>query len=383
MQTRPIKRLRMVADKNIPFLEGVLEGVARVDYLPGAQIGPGHLRDADALIVRTRTRCDERLLAGSKVRCIASATIGFDHIDTAWCAANGIYWTNAPGCNAGSVQQYVASALACILERTHKPFRSLCLGIVGAGHTGARVQAMARQLGIRTLVHDPPRQRQEGPGEFVGLEDLLAEADVVSLHVPLNVTEPDKTLHMAGDGFCSRMKQGAWLINTSRGEVADTGALVKALRSGRLGGAIIDVWEKEPRISMELLQLADIATPHIAGYSADGKANGTARSVQALSRYFSLHLDTWRPTDIPQPTDPVVDIRQSFDGAEELFIYLAGLTYDIRADSARLKQDPDSFEKQREDYPLRREPGAYTLLGKELRQEQLQVVRALGFNSHL
>jgi len=371
--------MKIVADHKIPFLRGALEPVAEVVYLPGGAITAADVCDADALVVRTRTICNRGLLEGSRVKCIASATIGFDHIDTAYCEKNGIFWTNAPGCNATSVVQYMAAAMAHIIEKTGKKFTDLTLGIIGAGYVGSRVLHLFSSLGMDTLVNDPPRARREGAEGFVDLDLLLEKADIVTLHVPLNKEGLDATMHMAGERFYRKMKKGAWLINTSRGEVAETEALVHSLKAKHLGGAVIDVWEHEPEIPPELLDLADIATPHIAGYSADGKANGTAMSVQAVSRHLRLGLNDWTPATIPPPMHPTIKINCKGKTEEMIFAELAWHTYNILADSEKLKASPATFEKQREDYPVRREPRAYRLELVSPGPAHINTAKALGF----
>jgi erythronate-4-phosphate dehydrogenase len=371
--------IKIVADQHIPFLRGALEGVAEVHYLPGRQISNQHLKDADALIIRTRTRCDEQLLHGTPVRFIASATIGHDHIDADYCKQQNITWTNAPGCNAGSVCQYLASALAYIIQNDQKSFEELSLGIVGAGHTGSKVACLARKLGIRTLINDPPRERQEGSSGFVTLSTLLQEANIISMHVPLQLSGPDKTFHMADEAFFKKVKKNTWFINTSRGETTDTNALINALKQNHLQGAIIDVWENEPEISPDLLWLANIATPHIAGYSTDGKANGTSMSVQALSRFFGLAKDNWTPQNLPLPPNDALIRYHTGTTREECFCKLAMHTYNIESDSIALKAARQHFEGLREQYPIRREPQAYSMAGEHIKVNCREVAMHLGF----
>lgn len=377
-----MRMIRIVADHKIPFLQGALEPFAHVEYLPGREISNPHLKDADALLVRTRTRCDEKLLKGSSVKFIATATIGHDHIDADYCQQHGIRWINAPGCNAGSVQQYVASAIAYIIGFKKADFSELTLGIIGAGHIGSKVQSLAETLGIKCLLNDPPRQRMESKGEFTALDELLIKSDIVSLHVPLNLQGTDKTLHMADAGFFSKMKKEAWFINTARGEVHHTSSLLEALESRQLEGAILDVWEKEPFIDPQLLKAAAIATPHIAGYSLDGKANGTVRCVQAISRFFNLGIDNWRPESIPLPANPVLSFDCRNISPEELFSRLTLSTYDPREDSYRLKQSPLDFEVLREDYPVRREARAFRVFLENKSAECHRLVQQLGFQSY-
>lgn len=348
--------LKIVADDKIPFLQGALEHVAQVVYLPGNKISRDHLNDADALIVRTRTKCDETLLKGTPVKMIASATIGFDHIDTNYCEASGIRWVNAPGCNSGSVNQYISSALAEIICAGKKSFGDIVLGIIGVGNVGSKVASLAKTLGMKTLLNDPPRERNEGTCAFADLETLVSQSDIISLHVPLSNAGIDKTFHFADDNFFSGMKPAAWFINTSRGEVVQTRALINALESSHLSGAVIDVWEDEPKINHKLLKLAHIATPHIAGYSADGKANGTAMAVQAISGFFGLGMDAWRPQNIPQALKYRMELNCRAKSKVDIFYELSNFAYNIRIDSENLKSSPETFEKQRENYPIRREP---------------------------
>ncbi len=371
--------LKIVADQKIPFLKGALEPYARVVYLPPADITANRIKDADALIIRTRTRCDKRLLEGSSVRFIASATIGYDHIDTRWCEENNIRWTNAPGCNASSVVQYISAALSVISPRLAQPLHETTLGVIGVGNVGRRVERLADLLGMRILLHDPPREAREGNMGFASMEKLLAESDIVSLHVPLEQSADNNTRHMADTGFFSQMKKGAWFINTSRGEVTQSSALLETLENRKLEGAVLDVWEEEPHIGRELLKAAAIATPHIAGYSADGKANGTAMSVQAISKFFGLGLGEWYPENIPTTSHANINFSCSKKKRQDVFRELSLMTYDILSDSEKLKAKPESFERFREAYPIRREPAGYHIHAYDCSAQLNKFMLELGF----
>jgi erythronate-4-phosphate dehydrogenase len=371
--------LKIVADHKIPFLKGALEGVAHMEYRPAAEISNEHLRDANALIIRTRTRCNEKLLRETSVRFIATATIGHDHIDKDYCNVHNIRWTNAPGCNASSVGQYISSALAYISGWHEKPLHDLTLGIIGAGNTGSMVELLASTLGMEILLNDPPRQKKEGSKDFTDLHTLLEKSDIVTLHIPLEQIPENNTFHLAGKDFFKLMKKGAWFINTSRGEVADTTAILEAIRNKHIGGTVLDVWENEPDINSELLELSDIATPHIAGYSADGKANGTAMSVQAISNFFGLGLGDWYPENIPLPDNFNASFTCRNKKRQDIFRELSLLSYNIMQDSDTLKKSPKTFERQRENYPLRREPGAYDLKTFLCDTEKKKFIRELGF----
>jgi len=347
--------VKIVADSKIPYLKGVLEPYAEVEYYPGKEITSALIKHADALIVRTRTICNRQLLKGSTVKFIATATIGFDHIDTNYCRKKNIHWASAPGCNSGSVMQYVASALVFLSEKYNFSFEDKTIGIVGVGSVGSKVARMASTLGMNVLLNDPPRQRKEGKTNFVTLNEIQKNADIISFHVPLSFTGIDKTYHFFNDEFLDSIKPETILLNTSRGEIFSETVLKNGLTTKKIKSAILDVWQKEPNIDTELLKLVDIGTPHIAGYSVDGKANGTAMSVQAISRFFKLGLDKWIPSGIPSAKQPDFKIYCEKLTSEEILKKAIKYTYQIAEDSRRLKNSPETFEQQREEYPVRRE----------------------------
>lgn len=371
--------MKIVADNRIPYLKGVLEPYAQVICLPGEEIGSVDVRDADALIIRTRTRCNAELLEGSRVRFIASATIGFDHIDAQYCEKRQIAWTNAAGCNAASVTQWVASALVTLAQRFGFRLEGKTLGIVGVGQVGSRVDRLAQCLGMRVLRNDPPRMRAEGSAAFVSFKHVLREADFLSLHVPLTLDGPDRTFHLADLPVLSELKSGAFLLNSSRGEVVDSDALKQALGSGRLGGTVLDVWENEPEIDVALLDLVVLGTPHIAGYSLDGKAGGTAMSVQAVSRFFGFGLDDWYPRSLPSPNPSVLKIDCQSKTREEVLIEAIRAAYDIERDDQKLRTSVDSFEEQRGNYPMRREVLAYQVRTTHASEAVKNSLKDLGF----
>jgi erythronate-4-phosphate dehydrogenase len=353
--------IRIVADEHIPFLKGSLEPYAEVIYLPGHHITRSVLSDADGLITRTRTRCDAGLLQGTPVRFIASATSGFEHIDTAFCSAHHIAWYHAAGCNSSSVTQYVASALATLSARNHAPLQGLTIGIIGAGHIGTKVASLSEVLGLRVLLNDPPRSRKEGPSPFVSLSRVLDESDIITLHVPLTMTGQDRTFHLINNKACHAMKKTLWLLNTSRGQVIDNEALKEALKAGILQDVVLDVWDNEPDIDQKLMHMAGLATPHIAGYSVDGKANATAMCLEAVSRFFGLTVAPLSPDILPPPEKPVITI--DCDGKEPYEILQEAIlsSYDIEEDDRHLRHSPSTFEAQRDHYPVRREFHAFTV----------------------
>lgn len=333
--------MKVVVDAKIPYIREALAQVAdEVVCLPGAAIGREDVRDADALIVRTRTRCDRSLLEGSRVQFIATATIGFDHIDTDYLHAAGIAWTSCPGCNAGSVAQYVRAALILLERERGLSLSHSTLGVVGVGHVGTQVCEVGRALGMEVLCCDPPRA-DRGESGFLSLEELAARCDVLTFHTPLTREGYHPTFHLADSRFFSSLTRVPVIINTARGAVVDNAALLAALRNGQVREAVIDVWEGEPHIDRDLLERVYLGTPHIAGYSADGKANASRMVMEALCRHFHLAERDFgiAPPPLSAPVDPTDPLA----------------LYDPRKDSEALKRKPDTFEHLRDHYPLRRE----------------------------
>ena len=336
--------MKIIIDNKIPYIKGVVERIANeVVYLPGDGFTREAVKDADALIIRTRTCCNRALLEGSQVKFIATATIGYDHVDTEYCREAGITWTNCPGCNAGSVEQYVHSVLLLLKREKGLDLKNATIGVVGVGHVGSRVARMAGQLGMKVLLNDPPRA-DKGELGFVDLKTISRECDVVTFHVPLNYKGVYRTFHLADENFFLSLERTPYVINSSRGEVVDTASLLLALAEGRVKDAVIDTWENEPYISTELLEKAYLATPHIAGYSADGKANATRMSLEALCRFFGIEDDF--TISLPELSG-----LQLSDNPEEVYLQL----YDPTRDSKWLKASPEKFEWFRGNYPIRRE----------------------------
>jgi len=377
-----MKRKKIVADNKIPFLKGGLEPFADVEYLSPEEITASAVKDADALLVRTRTKCDANLLEGSHVKFIATATIGFDHINTDYCDSHNIKWISAPGCNSLSVMQYVASALLSLAEMKNLILHDLSMGIIGAGNVGTKVERVARAFSMKVLLNDPPRARLEGSENFVELDELISCCDIITFHVPLNKEGRDKTFHMADETFFEKFDSSKIIINTSRGEVVKTKALKNSIRNGTIKACVLDVWENEPEIDRELLSMIDIATPHIAGYSADGKANGTAVCVRAIGKFFGLGIDPkWYPAEIPQPPGSnTVEIDCWGKSDQQIFSEAVLHTYKIFEDDKTLRSSAETFEKQRGNYPLRREFPFYNIILKNCRKEIVNPLVELGFN---
>ena len=329
--------MKIIVDDKIPYIREALDRLeADVEYIPGADIKPEDVVDADALIVRTRTRCNRNLLEGSKVEFVATATIGIDHLDTEWLDHAGIHWVNCPGCNASSVGQYVETSLMRIGITS-----GASVGIVGCGHVGNEVKKVCERLGLETVINDP---YIDDPN-YVSLEEVVKRSDVITFHVPLTYKGDWPTYKMADRGFFSllalRNRPLECIINTCRGGVIDEQALLEAMDAGVVKRAVIDTWENEPDINRRLLERADIATPHIAGYSADGKVKADNMVIDALCRHFSMQS----PGVIVPPSLPSSYIYKG--SALDL--------YDPLVDSQKLKSHPEAFEELRGNYPLRRE----------------------------
>lgn len=337
--------MKIVIDRHIPFIEGVFDNICEVEYLHSSDINRDTVRAADCLIVRTRTRCDASLLLGSNVKLIASATAGYEHVDLDFCHRNGIGTFVARGCNASSVAQYVGSALAVWLAANRQIARDVTLGVVGYGYVGKEVEHIAKAMGLRVLLNDPPLEQQGYSQDFKSLRELAEECNVITFHTPLTESGSFATFHLVDSVFFEQCRLKPLIINAARGGVIDEQALMAAYRAGRIDGFVIDCWENEPNISAETLRNALIATPHIAGYSVNGKYNATRMCVEAVSDFFGvphpkLHLDI--PANICEARAEAL--------AQELL-----KNYDIRKDSAALKACPDRFEYRRNNYPKRYE----------------------------
>ncbi len=340
--------MKIVIDQAIPFIKGVFEDYADVLYRDGASISPADIQDADALVIRTRTVCNASLLEGSSVKIISTAAIGTDHIDLEYCRSKGIHVQNAAGCNSGAVCNYVMSGIYGVASRKRLNLAGATVGIIGAGNVGMRVARASRLLGLNVLLNDPPRAEAEGPALFCELDYLLRNSDIVTLHVPLN----QQTRGMADASFFSKMKLGSFFINASRGEVVDEQALVAA--SEKFGAIIIDTWCGEPNVNLSLLEVADIATPHIAGYSYQGKLNGTSMAVRAVARYLGIsELYEFFPDPGGQPRDAVkLDLRGKPQGRIASIIQY---NYPIFTDDFMFRLNPSAFESLRGNYRYRRE----------------------------
>ena len=337
---------KIVIDDKIPYIKETISKLTnRAVYIPGNMIGNDDIRDADALIIRTRTHCDAQLLKGSNVKFVATATIGYDHIDTNFMEQAGIKWINCPGCNASSVAQYIDAVLTLIKTEKHIDIQKQTIGIVGCGHVGKKVVEVARRKGMNILICDPPRSDAEGEKGFVSMEQIAKEADIITFHVPLTKEGRYPTYHLANETLFDSLSKRPIIINSSRGAVVDNEALLYAINYNKVKDAVIDTWENEPNINKELLKRVWIGTPHIAGYSADGKTNADNMVISALCEFFSLPM---QPAICP-PEIPNADLCPKNEDERTLFFY------NPIPESNKLKLEPEKFEWFRNNYPLRRE----------------------------
>ncbi|MDD5706260.1 MAG: 4-phosphoerythronate dehydrogenase [Kiritimatiellae bacterium] len=383
--SRPLK---IVCDANMPFVREAFGTLGEVLALDGREIRRAHLRGADLLITRSTTRVDRELLADSRLRFYGSGVIGTDHIDAAWLKQAGIPWCGAPGCNAESVAQYVTAALLCLGGRHGCQLAGRTLGVVGAGHVGRRVCAKGRALGMRVIVCDPPRQRDPADTEarsFVTFERLLAEADVVTMHVPLTRCGTDPTWRMLDASRLALMRPGSMLINAARGPVLDGAAWLAALERGVPARTVLDTWDPEPAYPTELLARVDLGTPHIAGHSYEGKVNGTMQVYRAACATLGVPA-TYAPNMPPAPV-PSLEVDAAGMRTEDLLRMLVNSTYDIVADDTVMRAGAvgdaaaraKAFDRQRREYPMRREFAATSVTLKHATETQRRMVEEIGF----
>jgi erythronate-4-phosphate dehydrogenase len=384
------ERLSILVDENVAYALEAFGRLGTVRVLPGRRITAADVKDVDVLIVRSVTRVNETLLAGSPVKFVGTATIGCDHVDVEYLRGRGIAFASAPGSNATSVAEYVAAALLLSAHARQRRLEGSTIAIIGVGNVGARVVEKARALGMRCVLNDPPRQRTSHDPVFVAREDALSQAEYVTLHVPLDRTGPDATVGMAGRAFFDAMQSDAVLLNTSRGDVADEEALAAALDSGRVSHAVLDVWQREPDIDPQMVGRAFLATPHIAGYSFDGKVLATAMLFQALCRWLDVAADLDLSGLLPEPEIPRVDLTNRAGDDEELVRTAVSSVYDIKEDDRALRgavADADrsaigaEFDLLRKTYRRRREFCHTTVVLPAARDALFRKLTSLGFRA--
>lgn len=374
----------IVADENIPLLDAFFSGFGEIRRYPGRAIDAACVKDADVLLVRSVTRVTAQMLEGSQVRFVGTCTIGTDHLDLDYLAHAGIHWSSAPGCNARGVVDYVLGSLLTLAELDGVALQDRVYGVVGAGQVGERLVRVLRGLGWKVLVCDPPRQARE-EGEFVSLQAILEQCDAISLHTPLLRDGPDPTWHLLGGEQLARLRPGTWLINASRGSVVDNQALRELLLDREDVQAVLDVWEGEPQVDLALADLCTLATPHIAGYSLDGRQRGTAQVYQAFCRWRGEPELVRLATLLPPPSLAQIDLDARTAPAWALAA-LCRAVYDPRRDDAdfrrSLSADPArqraAFDLLRKHYPERREIEGLAVRVRGEAPQLEQVVAALG-----
>lgn len=379
--------MKIVCATSVALGQEAFATMGDVAMVPEREITPAIVRDADALITRSKVRINAQLLEGSRVSFVATATAGTDHIDADYVAARALACVSAPGCNANSVGEYVVAALLTLAQRHAFRLEGRTLGVVGVGHVGARVTALARALGMNVLLNDPPRAAAEGLPELRPLDDVLAAADVLSLHVPLTLAGGHATHRLVNDRFLSRLKPGCLFINASRGEVVDEDCLLQALDRGWVSRAVLDVFEGEPRLRRDVAARADLISPHIAGYSFEGRVRGTEMCYRAACRFFGRE-PAWDPAFIYSASRG--RLRASCRGRdpEEVLLSLVKAAYDIEADDRALRAGLDAddaqrgrhFQRVRSAYPERHEFPGYAVALEDADPGLRSRVRGLGFH---
>lgn len=348
--------MKILVDENMPYARELFTRLGDVTAVPGRPIPVSELADADALMVRSVTKVNAELLEGKGIKFVGTATAGTDHVDEAYLESAGIAFSAAPGCNAIAVVEYVFSSLLMLAERDGFALKDRTVGIIGVGNVGSRLQARLEAFGVRTLLCDPPRAQRGDEGDFQPLETLVREADVLTFHTPLFKDGPYKTLHLADERLISSLKPGAILINACRGEVVDNAALLDCLVSGQNLGVVLDVWEPEPQLNIDLLDLVDIGTPHIAGYTLEGKARGTTQVFEAFSKFIGQQQQIALDTLLPAPDFGRITLHGPL--CQAVLKRLVHLVYDVRRDDAPLRKVagiPGEFDKLRKNYQERRE----------------------------
>ncbi len=354
--------MKIIADCNIPLVKECFSTIGEIEVVSGREITAEIVKDADVLVVRSVTKVDSGLLEGSCVKFVGTATIGFEHIDVDCLRSSGIGFDSAPGSNANSVAEYVVTGLLEVSDRYEISLDGKSIGVVGVGNVGGKVAEKCRALGMEVVLNDPPLQRQTGEEKYRPIKEIF-ECDFVTFHVPLTFQGVDKTYHLAGEKFFKSLKDGSVFINTSRGSVVDTTALKSVLKSGKVKAAILDVWEDEPSIDTELLEMADIGTAHIAGYSFDGKVAGLMMIYDAACRHFALAPNFHIGSLMPVPEVGKLKINTPLMNEQKQLLEIVMQVYDIREDDKSLRQILGMplgkrcgiFDRLRREYRVRRE----------------------------
>lgn len=374
--------MKIVVDENVAFAKEAFSKFGKVQLLYGREIDSSVLKDADALIVRSITRINKNLLEGTSVSFVGTATIGTDHVDLKYLKERSIGFADAKGCNANAVVEYVFTALFAAAAKQKMSLKDKTIGVVGVGNIGSRIVNIAEACGLKVLMNDPPRQKKEISSTFVSLEEILS-ADIITIHTPLTYKGEHKTFHLFDRNKLTQIKEGTLFINASRGEVVDNRALCALLEENKFT-AVLDVWENEPDVDKELIKKVLYATPHVAGYSLEGKINGTRMMVDAMNKFFDKKV-LWQP-ELPECENSEIVVENS-SSEEEFFSSIFNKIYNIEEDSKPLKTFSGEkkslgkyFDLLRKEYPLRREFSNYSLIAKSIPEAKEKFLRALRFN---
>jgi len=379
-------KLKIVADAGIRFVSEYFSSIGEVKLVPGLDITPEIVRDADALVVRTITPVNAKLLAGSRVSFAATSTTGFDHLDLKYLHEHNIGFAWGPGSNANSVAEYVVAALLEAAGKGGFSLQDKSIGVIGVGEIGGNVARKAASLGMKVYLNDPPLQRQTADSKYLPLEKLF-DCDFITLHTPLTREGTDKTFHLADEKFFKSLKPGCIFINTARGAVTDTTALKAAINTGKLKPAVIDVWENEPDIDTQLLEMVDTGTPHIAGYSLDGKLRAVVMVYTKACEHFGIEQEYTFESFLPEPYLPQLKMSGADCGDQKLLLEAVRKVYDVRQDHRQLRAILDKpaesrveyFEKLRSDYHIRREFGGTQIILDGAAQSAAEKFAGIGF----
>ncbi len=375
--------MKIIADTNIPFVTECFSSIGQVELVSGREITPSIVKDADILLVRSVTRVDANLLQDSSVGFVGTATIGLDHIDIDFLRDNNIGFASAPGSNANSVAEYIVTALLEIAQKQNFSLKGKSIGVIGVGNVGSRVAEKCEALGMIVCPNDPPLKRQTDNEGYLPLDEL-SDCDFITLHTPLTSQGQDKTFHLANERFFKSLKTKSIFLNTSRGGVADTEALKHAIGSGKLRATVLDVWENEPDIDVELVEMADIVTPHIAGYSLDGKIAGLIMIYNAVCKYFDLEPKYEAGSFLPAPAIGQLGVDPT---NREVLLKAVEKIYNIKEDDDRLRKILDQpienrgeyFSWLRKNYPVRREFGNTQIVLKSKCDSISEKLAGIGF----
>ncbi len=374
--------MKIVIDENITYAEEAFSQLGELVLMPGRKITNKDLIDTDVLIVRSVTKVDEELLQNTKVKFVGTATIGTDHIDKEYLSSQNIFFADAAGCNADAVTEYVFTSIYYLAAKNNFSLENKTIGIVGVGNIGSRVSRIAKALGMNILLNDPPLKRKTNNPDFKDLHEVLT-ADIITLHVPLNIDGIDKTYHLFGEKTLSVLNDECIFINASRGEVVDNKILNKIIPQKKFS-AVLDVWENEPDLDSSLLEKVIIGTPHIAGYSFEGKVNGTKMMYDSLCHYLKISTN-WKP-ELPLVENELIEI-DSKDNFESTLNRVLNKVYHIQNDDNEMRkvltmskeEKVKHFDLLRKNYPFRREFNNYTVSLKNKNSELTNILKTLRF----